>query len=223
VIQNEKHRTRIVISLIVILVFFTVPSPLQIPFGTFTPESHTVAVEKVNMKRAAEERKDLRVALAHKAVNILHLERREGATLAGLSSKQADAVAVIYETFGPKHFRNAVRIAYCESRLNPKAVNRSNRNGTTDRGLFQLNDGGTMQRLGVRSHQAFDPVENARAARVLFEDRGWQPWSCQYVYQILDKYKAKDRKAEAREAKRTPNQVSKPSGNAKSVKDSKTS
>jgi hypothetical protein len=197
----EKHKNRFVISLIVMLVFFTFPSPLQMPLSKLTPEAHAAEIKKVNMLKAAEERKQLRVALAHRAVDILHLQRRSNATLAGLSSKQADALVVIYEAFGKKHFTNAVRIAYCESKLNPKAINRANRNGTTDRGLFQLNDGGTMQRLGVKAQQAFDPTVNARAARVLFEDRGWQPWSCQYVYRVLDKYKAKDRKADARAAK----------------------
>ncbi len=190
------------ISMIIMLVFFAFPSPLHMPLSMLTAEARAAEIAMLNKQKAAKELRDLRVTLAHRAVDILHLKRREGATLAGLTSKQTDAVVVIHKAFGPKHFRDAVRIAYCESRLNPSAMNRANRNSTADRGLFQLNDGGTMQRLGVTAKEAFDPMVNAKAARVLFEDRGWQPWSCQYVYRILDKYKAKDRKVIADAAKK---------------------
>lgn len=44
-------------------------------------------------------------------------------------------------------------VAYCESGLNPKAKN-VNRNGTTDRGLFQIND---YWHPYVTDEQAYDP------------------------------------------------------------------
>ena len=48
----------------------------------------------------------------------------------------------------------ALRVAKCESSLNPKATN-ENENGTIDRGLFQIND---YWHRGVTDEQAFDPV-----------------------------------------------------------------
>lgn len=82
----------------------------------------------------------------------------------------------------PDHVQDrAVRIARCESRHNPIAINR-NTNGSRDFGVFQFNNGGTLQsylgsgRLGVQ--RALDARENIRAALRLWRDRGFQPWVC---------------------------------------------
>ena len=53
-----------------------------------------------------------------------------------------------------------VRIALCESQLDPKAVN-VNKNGTRDRGLFQIND---FWWLDITDEQAFDPEWSTRWA-----------------------------------------------------------
>lgn len=193
--RTETYRIRATIALIVMLVFFNNPSPLNLPFGLMSREGQQAAAAQVAKQQAKVEYQKLRVTLSRDAVTILGLEHRPERMYSGLTAKQSGALVEIHKAFGVKHFKDAVRIAYCESRLDPAAVNRANRNSTVDRGLFQLNDGGTMQRLGVTARGAFDPTINAQAARVLFEDRGWQPWSCQYVYKILDKYKAKETKA----------------------------
>ena len=186
---KTHHKRRTSITLIALLAFFNFSSPLNAPIGLQSAEAQQREIAKASAKLEKIKYQKMRITLASEAVTILRLERNPERMYSGLTAKQSSALVEIHKAFGPKHFTDAVRIAYCESRLDPGAVNRANRNRTVDRGLFQLNDGGTMQRLGVTAKDAFNPTINARAARVLFEDRGWQPWSCQYVYKILDKYK----------------------------------
>lgn len=64
----------------------------------------------------------------------------------------------------------AVRVVLAESRGNPAAVNH-NKNGTTDRGLWQFNTGTLAD-----DRAAFDPVVATRLARKLWDKRGWRPW-----------------------------------------------
>lgn len=94
------------------------------------------------------------------------------------SKNQMISIFAISLHFERDEFEGALKIAWCESRLNSEAVNKRNSNGSIDYGLFQLNDGGTMQRLGVDKESANDPFVNAKAAKVLFDDRGWKPWYC---------------------------------------------
>jgi len=78
----------------------------------------------------------------------------------------------------------AVRVARCESGLNPIAVGGPNSNGTLDYGVFQFNDGGTLQTylagdtLRAKVDAALHAEANIRAALQLFRDRGWDPWTC---------------------------------------------
>ena len=177
IFRDRNQRTRFIAVLSVYLSLFTWPSPL-------VPAANAVTEEQVSILSTFERLDSLelvRVELANRAANAIDMKSPwPGGKkyLGGLTEKQADSVVVIARTFGQQHFDNAVRVAWCESRLNPDAVNEANRNRTTDRGLFMLNDGGTMQRLGVNDREAFDARESTRAAWVLFDDRGWQPWVC---------------------------------------------
>ena len=174
----SERRARILLkSLIIYLALFFTPSPLWNSAYAVTEDIYTSRsnYEKLN------DIDELRQVFAKKAAKIIQLSSpypggRE--VYGGLNRKQADAVLVIAETFGEGYFSHAIRVAWCESRLDPAAKNGSNGYGTVDRGLFQLNDGGTMQRLGVDKEEAFDARVSALAALVLFEDRGWQPWVC---------------------------------------------
>ncbi|MFC6023762.1 peptidoglycan-binding protein [Plantactinospora solaniradicis] len=77
----------------------------------------------------------------------------------------------------------AVRVARCESGLNPIAVG-LNTNGTKDVGVFQFNTGGTLQEylpgatLAVKVDNALSSADNIHAAYDLYRARGWQPWTC---------------------------------------------
>jgi hypothetical protein len=88
-----------------------------------------------------------------------------------------------------------VRIAFCESTWNAGAVHRNT--DTTDYGVFQLNDGGTLQML-FEQLVGYTPNErqareaamwitwNIKAARALYEQRGWAPWACGAATGITD-------------------------------------
>ena len=99
-----------------------------------------------------------------------------------LSGAPSDIVALIHQYFPASAWRAAEMIVWRESRFEPQ-VSHLNSNGTVDRGLFQLNDGGTLQNLLGQMGQstqnvdlAFDPAWNVQAAALLFSQRGWQPW-----------------------------------------------
>lgn len=69
-----------------------------------------------------------------------------------------------------------VAVAFAESGGNPRAVNRANRNGSSDYGLFQINSvHGSLLNEGDR----YDPVANARMALKVYKGAGnsWKPWS----------------------------------------------
>lgn len=78
----------------------------------------------------------------------------------------------------------AIRVATCESGLNPIAVGGPNTNGTLDYGVFQFNGGGTLQEYlpgsttAVKIDAALHSEDNIRAALRLYQARGWQPWAC---------------------------------------------
>lgn len=93
-----------------------------------------------------------------------------------LDAEQLAVRALVRATFAG-HERAAERVAWCESRFRPWARHR-NRNGTTDYGVFQLNDGGTLQSLGLTRAEALDPAANVAAAKRLHARRGWRPWVC---------------------------------------------
>lgn len=64
----------------------------------------------------------------------------------------------------------AVKVALAESGGLTTAVG-VNKNGTTDRGLWQLNTG-TVADDSI----AFDPIQATRAAAAIWRKRGWRPW-----------------------------------------------
>lgn len=100
---------------------------------------------------------------------------------ASCSAPEADAIAlhqgkvslptglVICEVFEDRYCGQALRVAWCESRLNTEA-----RNGQY-RGLFQM---GAWERR--RYGHGSTAREQARAARRYFiaSGRDWSPWEC---------------------------------------------
>lgn len=81
--------------------------------------------------------------------------------------------------FFPGQEHVAAAIMKAESSGNPNAVNR-NRNGTADRGLFQINDVNipALKKAGIITgpEDLFDPAKNFQAAKFLYDRKGWQPW-----------------------------------------------
>lgn len=92
--------------------------------------------------------------------------------------------ALIVQYFPAGEVANADQVSLCESGQR-SVVSAPNSNGSRDHGIFQLNDGGTLQHLLTELGQdptnldlALDPQINVRAAALLFSQRGWQPWTC---------------------------------------------
>lgn len=83
---------------------------------------------------------------------------------------------LIRDTF-PEDPHTALAIARCESGLNIEAYNPNNTNGTTDGGLWQINDvhNPTLERLG---YDKYNPEDATKFARHLYEQNGWRDWVC---------------------------------------------
>lgn len=83
--------------------------------------------------------------------------------------------AMIGRVFGARA-PEAIRVAICESSLNPGAI------GPGGRGLFQINPRHHMWRVqAVRGTTLFDPMTNIRVAKHLFDEQGWRPWACAHA------------------------------------------
>jgi hypothetical protein len=75
---------------------------------------------------------------------------------------------IIRSVFG-KDADVALKVAKCESGMNPKARNKT----STARGLFQV-----MASIhGVREKWLYDPLINTLIAKSLFDASGWNPWN----------------------------------------------
>ena len=84
----------------------------------------------------------------------------------------------------PEDPYTAVAIASCESGLKPTAYNGNNSNGTTDGGLWQINDvhNSTLERMGL---DKYNPEDATKFARYLYDTNGgWQDWVC-YTHGLL--------------------------------------
>jgi hypothetical protein len=115
--------------------------------------------------RAAKRVAEQRLARAERNVTALRraMERRDARRLASLPPK-----AAICTVFGP-HCRQALAVAWCESRFDPEA-----RNGQY-LGLFQM---GNYAR--TRFGHGPTPHAQSQAAHAYFVESGrtWGPWSC---------------------------------------------
>lgn len=92
-------------------------------------------------------------------------------------------VDLIVKYFGDEA-QNALKIVgTCENgKWNPKAVNQ-NRNGSWDAGIFQINSV-----HGYSQEYLFNPENNIKAAKKIFNGRGWTSWSCAHTLGITPFY-----------------------------------
>jgi hypothetical protein len=101
-----------------------------------------------------------------------------GEAPAAVAEPAISVADLIDEVFPPNARQQARAIAWCESRMEPDVVGSRNPDGTHDWGVFQLNDGGTLQSLGGTSQTALDAQWNVLAAKRLYDKRGFRPWTC---------------------------------------------
>lgn len=133
---------------------------------------------------AAQEAADLeRLVAAIEAENLARLVAAIEAEEAREAEQQAAAAAApagSLEAIIQRHFGSAapaaIRIAQCESSMNPNA-----RSATDDHGLFQINivHRGQFEAItGAPWSSVYDPELNTIYARHLYGQQGWGPWTC---------------------------------------------
>jgi len=70
----------------------------------------------------------------------------------------------------------ALKVAKCESSLNPKAASKT----STARGLFQITKETWEANTNESFDKAFDPSINIAVAKHIYDKRGWTPWKASY-------------------------------------------
>jgi len=125
---------------------------------------HLQAVERWNAAVAAEE--------ARKAEEARRAEAERAAT-----SAPAGSVEGIIQAYFGSQSATAIRVARCESGLNPRAVSP----GGGNHGLFQINNvhRGTFESVTGQPWSAvYSADANTRFAHWLWSQSGWGPWAC---------------------------------------------
>jgi hypothetical protein len=118
-----------------------------------------------------------------------------GTIPSGASTSTAEVLQLVRKVFPADQVGNAMAVSRCESG-HANRVSKPNANGSRDFGVFQVNDGGTLQAalrsIGVRftdisdaRAKALDPAINVRMARAIWDSRGWQPWVCAAKLKIV--------------------------------------
>ena len=96
------------------------------------------------------------------------------------TTQKEDIINEITRVFG-EDAPEAFNILFCENRtLNPNAINH-NRNGSVDRGLFQINS----IHAGA---EMFDIHKNIAMAYKIFKSSGWKAWSCSHRIGVTPYY-----------------------------------
>ncbi len=67
-------------------------------------------------------------------------------------------------------------IAHKESKMNPKAINHHNRNGTKDYGLFQINDINT-EKCNTSPKELLSVQNNIKCSITVYKTQGLKAWS----------------------------------------------
>ena len=129
---------------------------------------------KLERLAAAIEAENLaRLAAAIEANEAREEEQRRAAAAA--SAPAGSLESIIHRHFGSAA-PAAIRIAECESGMNPGAVSPTN-----DHGLFQINivHRGQFEAVtGAPWSSVYDPELNTVYARYLYGQQGWGPWTC---------------------------------------------
>ncbi len=118
-----------------------------------------------------------------------------GAVPKGGATSSAEVLDLVSAVFPADQVGNAMAVSRCESGHGNR-VSKPNTNGSRDFGVFQINDGGTLQAslraigvgfsdIGEARKKALDPAINVRLARAIWDSRGWQPWTCAAKLKIV--------------------------------------
>jgi hypothetical protein len=166
--------------LLVVSVFgLAAPSPASVPTERLTPlQARAFIVARVPREAPRPLVKPV------KAVPVVTAPSELLAFTSAPTPTQSYVVSLIHSDFSSSAWHDAELVAWCESKFRPTDIGFDS-NGTHDRGVFQLNDGGTEQYLlAMLGHDpndldlALNPVINVRLAALLYSRDGWSPWSC---------------------------------------------
>lgn len=113
----------------------------------------------------------------------------------GAATSSAAVLKLVRQYFPANEVGNAMAVARCESG-HANRVSKPNANGSRDFGVFQINDGGTLQAalrgIGVKvddisdaRKKALNAKLNVQMARAIWGSRGWQPWVCASKLKIV--------------------------------------
>lgn len=72
----------------------------------------------------------------------------------------------------------AVKIAHCESGMNPKAYNGNAKTGDASVGIFQINLYGNLAKERPSKEWLSNPKNNIDYAHEMFLKQKFKPWSC---------------------------------------------
>ncbi len=118
-----------------------------------------------------------------------------GVATTTVTAKTREIQKLVRKYFPSDQLGNAMAISACES-VHRDVEGTENSDGTTDWGVFQLNDGGTLQgaldAIGVSYSStteaqklALETDINVKAAASLYREQGWAPWVCAYKLGIV--------------------------------------
>jgi hypothetical protein len=110
-----------------------------------------------------------------KVVPLEELAEKIEPTKAPKQAQKSEVEQYIIEKFGEKA-PEAFQVLECENKgLNPTAINH-NRNKTTDHGIFQIN---SIHLKGkAKGKDLNNYKDNIDVAYAIYQDRGWEAWSC---------------------------------------------
>ena len=93
----------------------------------------------------------------------------------GLSTERGRVICAISSVFGA-HTGAGVRIASCESKLDPRA-----QGAAGEKGLMQVHPihRKRVEAMGYTWEQMTIPAFNLVVAKAIYDEQGWAPWSCQ--------------------------------------------
>lgn len=101
------------------------------------------------------------------------------AKVLGVSTVDKNDVQGLIRKYFGKDADMALKIAKCESGMNPNSKNKT----STASGVFQIIKGtwiGNRQAMGLDTdlNLRFDAEENVKTAYKIFQDQSWRPWEC---------------------------------------------
>ena len=176
----QAHSRSLIWASVVALIISFTALPTPSPAATTVTVNHPLRVlRSITIKSSPP-----RHVVAHARHHVVPVAAELADFTTNPTPSDGRVVTLIHQDFPARAWHDAEAVAWCESKFRTTDIGFDS-NGTHDRGLFQLNDGGTEQYLIAMIGQnpknlnlAFNPALNVRAAALLYSRDGWSQWSC---------------------------------------------